>query len=78
MRGAITPFPNTPSWLDAHLKTTVDTNSSVQNNFHGFQLSRPNCTSKPKTLFLCIRDCNQKFPDWLTGTRTANGTALCH
>jgi hypothetical protein len=24
------------------------------------------------------RGCNQKFPDWLPGARTANGTALCH
>jgi len=22
--------------------------------------------------------CLQKFPDWPTGARTANGTALCH
>jgi hypothetical protein len=28
----------------------------------------------PKTL----RRCNQKFPDWPPGARTANGTALCH
>jgi hypothetical protein len=25
-----------------------------------------------------IRGCIQKFPDWLPGARTANGTALCH
>jgi hypothetical protein len=25
-----------------------------------------------------IRGCNQKFPDWKPGARTANGTALCH
>jgi hypothetical protein len=25
-----------------------------------------------------IRGCNQKFPDWPPGARTANGTALCH
>jgi hypothetical protein len=26
----------------------------------------------------CVRGCIQKFPDWLPGARTANGTALCH
>jgi hypothetical protein len=26
----------------------------------------------------CIRGCIHKFPDWPPGTRTANGTALCH
>jgi hypothetical protein len=25
-----------------------------------------------------VRECIQKFPDWLPGARTANGTALCH
>jgi hypothetical protein len=25
-----------------------------------------------------IRGCIQKFPDWPSGARTANGTALCH
>jgi hypothetical protein len=25
-----------------------------------------------------IRGSIQKFPDWLRGARTANGTALCH
>jgi hypothetical protein len=25
-----------------------------------------------------IRECNQKFPDWPPGARTANGTALCY
>jgi len=25
-----------------------------------------------------IRGCIQKFPDWLPGARTVNGTALCH
>jgi hypothetical protein len=25
-----------------------------------------------------IGGCIQKFPDWLPGARTANGTALCH
>jgi hypothetical protein len=25
-----------------------------------------------------LRGCIQKFPDWLSGARTANGTALCH
>jgi hypothetical protein len=25
-----------------------------------------------------IRGCNQKFPDWSPGARTANGIALCH
>jgi hypothetical protein len=25
-----------------------------------------------------VRECNQKFPDWPSGARTANGTALCH
>jgi hypothetical protein len=27
---------------------------------------------------LNIRRCIQKFPDWTSGARTANGTALCH
>jgi hypothetical protein len=27
---------------------------------------------------LTIRWCIRKFPDWLPGARTANGTALCH
>jgi hypothetical protein len=27
---------------------------------------------------LHIQGCIQKFPDWLLGVRTANGTALCH
>jgi hypothetical protein len=27
---------------------------------------------------LDIRGCIQKFPDWPSGARTANGTALCH
>jgi hypothetical protein len=25
-----------------------------------------------------VRGCNQNFPDWPPGARTANGTALCH
>jgi len=25
-----------------------------------------------------LRGCNQKFPDWPPGTKTANGTALYH
>jgi hypothetical protein len=25
-----------------------------------------------------LRRCIQKFPDWPSGARTANGTALCH
>jgi hypothetical protein len=25
-----------------------------------------------------IRGCTQKFPDWPAGTRTENGTVLCH
>jgi hypothetical protein len=25
-----------------------------------------------------VRECNQKFPDWPPGARTANGIALCH
>jgi hypothetical protein len=25
-----------------------------------------------------IRGCIQKLPDWPPGTRTANGTSLCH
>jgi hypothetical protein len=25
-----------------------------------------------------VRVCNQKFPDWLPGARTANDAALCH
>jgi hypothetical protein len=25
-----------------------------------------------------VRECLHKFPDWPPGTRTANGTALCH
>jgi len=25
-----------------------------------------------------IQGCIEKFPDWLPGVRTANGTALCH
>jgi hypothetical protein len=26
----------------------------------------------------CKRECIQKFPDWPSGARTANGTGLCH
>jgi hypothetical protein len=25
-----------------------------------------------------VQGCIQKFPDWPSGARTANGTALCH
>jgi hypothetical protein len=25
-----------------------------------------------------VRGCIQKFPDWLPGAKTVNGTALCH
>jgi len=25
-----------------------------------------------------VRGCIQKFPDWLPGARTENGTTLCH
>jgi len=29
-------------------------------------------------LHRCILGCIQKFPDWLPGVITVNGTALCH
>jgi hypothetical protein len=30
------------------------------------------------SLCMYVRGCIQKFPDCLSGARTANGTALCH
>jgi hypothetical protein len=27
---------------------------------------------------VCVRGCNQKFPNWTPGERSANGTVLCH
>jgi hypothetical protein len=47
----------------------LDTESSIKN-----EEIRP----KIKDSILIIRGCNQKFPDWPPGVRTANGTALCH
>jgi hypothetical protein len=32
----------------------------------------------PNTELIFILRCIQKFPDWPSGARTANGTALCH
>jgi hypothetical protein len=33
---------------------------------------------EPGQMKFLIRGCIQKFPDWLPGARTTNGTALCH
>jgi hypothetical protein len=35
-------------------------------------------SSTVNLLFMNVRGCIRKFPDWPLGTRTANGTALCH
>jgi hypothetical protein len=49
----------------------LDLTDSLELSYAGYY----NETFKGKGI---LGDCIQKFPDWLPGARTANGTAICH
>jgi hypothetical protein len=53
---------------------------SIMNVSVGIRLMQIREERLYEILFLQIevRGCNQKFPDWPPGARTANGRALCH
>jgi hypothetical protein len=53
---------------------TVKKKQLARERFERFEQVNPHAVGGTST----IRGCIQKFPDWLPGARTANGTAFCH
>jgi hypothetical protein len=55
----------------------VQQSPSWKANIHSTSHEIPHPLWKPKVRYH-VRGCIQKFPDWPSGARTANNTALCH